>query len=177
MTITLKLFASLAAHLPAAARNRHALDLDVPQGSTVLDVIRAQRIPEALCAIVLVDGHWVGRAERGARQLRDGEVLAIWPPVAGGAAPFTRTLEMSIARDEFLRLLPGAVARFEADGDSIRWAEGPRGTIRLVPLPSRQLGTMAVPRHRVEIALEECAEAEGEAFMARFHRAFLRGGG
>jgi molybdopterin converting factor small subunit len=37
-----------------------------------------------LCAIVLVDGAWVGRAERGARVLSEGEVLAIWPPVAGG---------------------------------------------------------------------------------------------
>jgi len=86
MKITLKLFASLGAHLPGDARARHGLELDVDPGTTVLDVIRRQRIPEALCAIVLVEGQWVARADRAARVLRDGEVLAIWPPVAGGVA-------------------------------------------------------------------------------------------
>ena len=84
MTITLKLFASLAAHLPAAARSSHRVDLDVSPGTTVLDVIRRQGIPEAVCAIVLVDGHWVARPDRATRALGDGQVLSIWPPVAGG---------------------------------------------------------------------------------------------
>ena len=84
MTITLKLFASLAAHLPAEARSSHKLDLVVDPGTTVLDVIRRQGIPEALCAIVLVDGHWVARPDRATRALSEGQVLAIWPPVAGG---------------------------------------------------------------------------------------------
>jgi sulfur carrier protein ThiS len=84
MRITLKLFASLTAHLPAEARAGHQLDLDVAPGATVLEVIRQQGVPEALCAIVLVDGHWVARPDRAARTLSDGEVLAIWPPIAGG---------------------------------------------------------------------------------------------
>ncbi|RPJ61024.1 MAG: MoaD/ThiS family protein [Acidobacteria bacterium] len=84
MTITLKLFASLADRLPAAARAGHRLDLDVAPGTTVLDVIRRQGVPEALCAIVLIDGVWVARADRATRALGEGEVLAIWPPVAGG---------------------------------------------------------------------------------------------
>ena len=84
MTITLKLFASLAAHLPVDARSSHTVALDVSTGTTVLDVIRRQGIPEAICAIVLVDGHWVARPDRATRALADGQVLAIWPPVAGG---------------------------------------------------------------------------------------------
>jgi sulfur carrier protein ThiS len=84
MTITLKLFASLAAHLPGEARPSHRLRLDVEPGTTVQDVIRRQGIPEALCAIVLVDGHWVARPDRATRVLEDGQVLAIWPPIAGG---------------------------------------------------------------------------------------------
>jgi sulfur carrier protein ThiS len=84
MTITLKLFASLAAHLPAEARSSHKLDLVVDPGTTVKDIIRRQGIPEVLCAIVLVDGHWVARPNRATRVLAEGEVLAIWPPVAGG---------------------------------------------------------------------------------------------
>ena len=49
-----------------------------------MDVIRRQGIPEALCAIVLIDGHWVARPDRAARALSEGQVLAIWPPIAGG---------------------------------------------------------------------------------------------
>lgn len=84
MKITLKLFASLAVHLPQEARSRHRVDLDVEPGATVADVILQQRIPPGQCAIVLVDGVWVAPPERAARVLAEGEVLAIWPPVAGG---------------------------------------------------------------------------------------------
>jgi sulfur carrier protein ThiS len=84
MKITLKLFASLTARLPAEARSNHKLELDVDPGTTVLGVIRRQGIPEALCAIVLIDGHWVARPDRATRVLAEGQVLAIWPPIAGG---------------------------------------------------------------------------------------------
>jgi len=85
---------------------------------------------------------------------------------------------MTISREEFLRLLPAAVAPFEVDDNTIRWSDGDGGgAIRLAPLADRRLGSVVIPRHRVEIALEARTEAEGDAFMARFHRAFLRGGG
>jgi len=84
MKITLKLFASLTDRLPAEARPKHRVDLDVDPGATVLDVIRRQGIPEPACAIVLIDGQWVARPDRATRALSEGDVLAIWPPVAGG---------------------------------------------------------------------------------------------
>ena len=84
MRIGLKLFASLVDRLPPEARPSHRVDLEVDAGSTVLDVIRRQGIPEALCAIVLVDGAWVDRRDRATHPLSEGQVLAIWPPVAGG---------------------------------------------------------------------------------------------
>jgi sulfur carrier protein ThiS len=84
MKITLKLFASLATHLPAEARSRHRMELEAEPGATVADVIRRQGIPPGQCAIVLVDGVWVAPRERSTRVLAEGEVLAIWPPVAGG---------------------------------------------------------------------------------------------
>ena len=84
MKVSLKLFASLAVHLPAEVRSSYRIELDVAIGTTVLDVIHHQGIPPGQCAIVLVDGVWVARAELGARVLAEGEVLAIWPPVAGG---------------------------------------------------------------------------------------------
>jgi sulfur carrier protein ThiS len=84
MRITLKLFASLSVHLPAEARPSHRMELDVGAGATVGDVIQRQGIPPGQCAIVLVDGVWVPLAEWTGRTLSEGEVLAIWPPVAGG---------------------------------------------------------------------------------------------
>ena len=91
---------------------------------------------------------------------------------------FHRSLEMSVSRDEFFRFLPGAVGSFVVSGDTIRLADGNRDwLIRLVPLADHRVGSVVVPRHRVEIVLEACSEAEGQAFLERFHRAFLRGGG
>ena len=91
---------------------------------------------------------------------------------------FHRDLEMSITREEFLRLLPAAVGPFEENGDTIRGHGTACGwLIRLTPLAGRRVGSMAVPRHQVDIVLEGCAESEAEAFVERFHRAFLRGGG
>jgi sulfur carrier protein ThiS len=84
MKVTVKLFASLASHLPVEARPQHRLDLEVAPGTTVMDLIQRQGIPPDQCAIVLVDGAWVAVADRGGRVLAEGEVLAIWPPVAGG---------------------------------------------------------------------------------------------
>ena len=84
MKVTLKLFASLERHLPPEARASHRVELDVEPGTTIVDLVRRQRVPEELCAIVLVDGAWVSRQDRARRVLAEGEVLAIWPPVAGG---------------------------------------------------------------------------------------------
>jgi hypothetical protein len=89
-----------------------------------------------------------------------------------------RHLEMSLTREEFLRLLPAAVGPFEMHGETIRSTDGARRwTIRLTPLPDRHLGSVSVPRLLVAIALDARPEAEGDAFMERFRRAFLRGGG
>ena len=84
MRITLKLFASLADHLPVGARSSHRVELDVDAATTVQDVIRRQGVPEALCAIVVIDGVWVARPDRATRALSEGQVLAIWPPIASG---------------------------------------------------------------------------------------------
>jgi hypothetical protein len=91
---------------------------------------------------------------------------------------FHRHLELSISREEFFRLLPAAAGSFVADGDTIGPSDGShRWLIQLVSLADHRVGSVVLPRHRVAIVLDECSEAEGEAFMDRFLRAFLRGGG
>lgn len=84
MRITFKLFATLQDYLPAEARKTNALALELEAGTTVQQVIERFGLPQKLCHLVLIDGHFVPSAERATRALRDGETLAIWPPVAGG---------------------------------------------------------------------------------------------
>lgn len=90
---------------------------------------------------------------------------------------FQRVLEMSLTRDEFVRVLPSVVNSFAIDADRVSWSEsGCAASIRLLVLPPRRFGSLAVPRLRVELNLA-VPEAEGEAFFVRFRRAYLRGGG
>ena len=84
MQVTLKLYASLADHLPAEARQTHRLPLELPAGTTIADVIAQQNLPPKLCHLVLVNGFYVAPAERATRALQQDDELAIWPPIAGG---------------------------------------------------------------------------------------------
>jgi sulfur carrier protein ThiS len=84
MRVTFKLFAMLQDYLPAGGKKDNALVLDLDDGTTILQVIERFGVPLKSCHLVLVDGHFVPPAERGARVLNDGETLAIWPPIAGG---------------------------------------------------------------------------------------------
>jgi sulfur carrier protein ThiS len=84
MRITLKLYATLTDYLPPASRADNQVKLDVEPGATIAAVIAPFQLPPRLTHLVLVNGLFVPREERGTRQLREGDVLAIWPPIAGG---------------------------------------------------------------------------------------------
>ena len=84
MKVALKLYATLSDFLPAEAHKTNRLDLDVEPGTTPADLIQRFGLPNQLCHLVLIDGVFVPPAARVGRVLQDGEVLAIWPPVAGG---------------------------------------------------------------------------------------------
>lgn len=88
MRITFKLFAMLSDHLPqqvdGRSREGNTILLDVPDGTTVQQLIERFNLPMALVHLVLVDGRFVPKEERASRALSEGEALAIWPPIAGG---------------------------------------------------------------------------------------------
>ncbi len=84
MNITLKLFASLTDYLPAASRYTNIVELQVTEGATILQVIEPYRLPVALVHLVLVNGRYIEPAKRATHILVEGDVLAIWPPIAGG---------------------------------------------------------------------------------------------
>lgn len=84
MQITFKLYAMLGDHLPADRRHGNAMTLDVAPGASILQVIEPFQLPPKLVHLVLVNGVFVPPEERATRTLDAGDVLAIWPPVAGG---------------------------------------------------------------------------------------------
>jgi sulfur carrier protein ThiS len=84
MQITFKLYASLGEYLPADKRRGNEMALTVPEGATVLQVIEPFALPMKLVHLVLVNGHYIAPADRANKVLVEGDVLAIWPPIAGG---------------------------------------------------------------------------------------------
>lgn len=84
MQITFKLYASLGEHLPVDRRQGNAMALEVAPGANILQVIEPFALPMKLVHLVLVNGVYVAPEERATRTLAEGDVLAIWPPIAGG---------------------------------------------------------------------------------------------
>jgi sulfur carrier protein ThiS len=84
MKIVFKLYASLTQYLPAEVRQNNRLPLELAAGSSVAQVIEPFGLPEKLVHLVLVNGVYVPPEQRLTRVLEDGDVLAIWPPIAGG---------------------------------------------------------------------------------------------
>ena len=80
MLVEVQLHATLATFLPPGSRDGLAVvDLDEP--ATVAALIARLAIPAELSRIVLVNGHDVGDET----SLRPGDVVDVFPPLAGGA--------------------------------------------------------------------------------------------
>jgi len=79
VTIEIRLFATLAEFLPPGSRSGTAI-LDVPDASRVADVIESLGIPSTLPCIVLVNGEDTDTD----RSLTAGDVVSLFPPLAGG---------------------------------------------------------------------------------------------
>ena len=88
MEITLKLFATLGDYLPHELNGRtrvyNQLAVDVAEPTTVQAVIDKFKLPRAMAHLVLVNGVFIPRDARAVRLLREGDELAVWPPIAGG---------------------------------------------------------------------------------------------
>jgi len=84
MNVKLKLFATLSDYLPSETRKGNEVALDVPADATVAQLIEQFHLPTKLVHLVLINGHFVPPDARIGHALSDGDVLAIWPPIAGG---------------------------------------------------------------------------------------------
>jgi molybdopterin converting factor small subunit len=84
MQVKVKLFAGLQDYLPADA-GANSTTLDIDTNTTVYQVIDKFQVPRHEAHLILLNGIFV---EPGARDraglFREGDTLAVWPPVAGG---------------------------------------------------------------------------------------------
>ena len=77
MIIRIKFFAGLREFLPPG-ESPHIAEFE--DGATVADLFRTFGVPPEKPRIILVNGRHAGLA----RVLADGDLLAVFPPVAGG---------------------------------------------------------------------------------------------
>lgn len=83
MKVTVKLYATLADYLPPGARNNR-VEVEVGEAATVDAILRPFSLPPKLTHLVLVNGTYVAPEARPTTRLSEGDVLAVWPPIAGG---------------------------------------------------------------------------------------------
>jgi molybdopterin converting factor small subunit len=79
LQVEVRLFANLARYLPPGARGNTAT-IEIPDGTTVDELIHRLAIPEELAHLTLVNGR---DAQPGDR-LAPGDVVSVLPPLEGG---------------------------------------------------------------------------------------------
>jgi molybdopterin converting factor small subunit len=77
--VEVQLFATLGTYLPPGAVGDRVA-FDIPDETTVGDLIRSLRIPADLECLAVVNGIDAAPGHR----LVDGDVLSLFPPLAGG---------------------------------------------------------------------------------------------
>ena len=83
MQVTLKLYARLMEYLPEDARN-YQIKLDVSDKETAYSLLERYQVPQELAHLVLLNGVYMQPEERDKNIFKEGDTLAVWPPVAGG---------------------------------------------------------------------------------------------
>jgi molybdopterin converting factor small subunit len=83
MQVTLKLFASLGQYLPPGAV-QNTVAVETAEGTTVRALLDHHNVPLAKCHLILVNGIYQPPARSADVVLNAGDILACWPPVAGG---------------------------------------------------------------------------------------------
>ncbi|WP_434516164.1 MoaD/ThiS family protein [Dechloromonas sp. ARDL1] len=83
MRVTVKLYATLSDYLPGHAKNNR-VEVEATDTATVTEVLQPFALPSRLTHLVLVNGTYIPPDERADKCLAEGDVLAVWPPIAGG---------------------------------------------------------------------------------------------
>ncbi len=83
MEITLKLYATLSEYLPAGSE-KHSTVLDISTGETTYTLLERCHVPREKTHLVLLNGIYLTPDQREQPTFKQGDTLAVWPPVAGG---------------------------------------------------------------------------------------------
>lgn len=89
--------------------------------------------------------------------------------------------DMGITHADFRRIFP----RLLADAASaeigllsrVRWADGRDLTVEVSPELERRIATLRMPYVHIRFIFQGFADDDADAFLARFDRAFHKGGG
>lgn len=85
MKIGLKLMATLAHLMPPGEKIANRVDIEIEEGVSLNDLVRKFNVPPELAHLVLINGVYVDPDDRDKGGLiTENDVVAIWPPVAGG---------------------------------------------------------------------------------------------
>lgn len=83
MNLTLKLYAGLTDYLPPGAED-NKLVIEISASNTAYEIIDKYNVPREMAHLVLLNGVYIKPEDRNQAVFNDGDILAIWPPVAGG---------------------------------------------------------------------------------------------
>ena len=83
MKVRIKLYAMLSRFLPGDAVKNEA-DYEVDERTDVESLLMKLNMPLAECHLVLVNGNYLSPSERPDHLVKEGDHIAVWPPVAGG---------------------------------------------------------------------------------------------
>jgi len=155
VTITFKLFASLAEFLPSPAV-RNQVQLQITETTTINELIDQYRVPRDLAHLVLVNG------------------IFIQP------APIRHERDMSITHADFFRLLARLVGAkaIQCCENSVRInTETGHINIRLGPERRRKIALLELPATTVSLEFHGYDQAAYQDFMRQFTLCFHKGGG
>ncbi len=83
MIMYIEFYASLMKYLPPG-KLRFRREIIVEDSLILSRLIERYHILPEEAHLVLVNGFYVYAEDRGHRQLQEGDVVSVWPPVAGG---------------------------------------------------------------------------------------------
>ncbi len=83
MKLYIEFYASLMKYLPPG-KSRFRREISVEDSPILNRLIEQYHISPQEAHLVLVNGRFVNPEDRDHRVLQQGDVISIWPPVAGG---------------------------------------------------------------------------------------------
>lgn len=83
MQVTIKLYATLADYLPVGSTDNR-VEVELADNTIIETALAPFSLPPKLTHLVLLNGVFIPREQRARTVIRNGDTLAVWPPIAGG---------------------------------------------------------------------------------------------